>query len=199
MNDKFSRLGFILSIVGAAIGLGNAWKFPYMTGANGGSAFVLIYLVFTILVGLSIFFAELAMGKLSGGDVVSAFYSLAPKHKKLWSKAGFMMITGVLVASFYTLIIGWVIKYAVLSFSDLPINTDLAQQSFVGFITNDIKGQIFYYSIAFFSYFFILAKGIKSGIERLNYGLCRYFLCFLCLCLVIRLACLAFPLPLSFY
>lgn len=168
MGDKFTRIGFILSIVGAAIGLGNAWKFPYMTGANGGSAFVLIYLVFTIIVGLSIFFAEIAMGKLSTGDVAKAFYTLAPKHKRLWSSAGIMMITGVLVASFYTMIIGWVIKYAVLSLTSLPASVDIAQERFVGFISKDITGQIFYYTIAFFGYFFILAKGIKSGIERLN-------------------------------
>ena len=67
-SDKFSKIGFILSIVGAAIGLGNAWKFPYMVGANGGSAFVLLYLVFAVAVGLSIFFAEMAMGKISGSQ-----------------------------------------------------------------------------------------------------------------------------------
>ena len=72
-SDKFSKIGFILSIVGAAIGLGNAWKFPYMVGANGGSAFVLLYLVFAVAVGLSIFFAEMAMGKISNADPVNAF------------------------------------------------------------------------------------------------------------------------------
>ena len=55
MGDRFSKIGFVLSIIGAAIGLGNAWKFPYMVGSNGGSAFILIYLFFAFVVGLSIF------------------------------------------------------------------------------------------------------------------------------------------------
>ena len=73
--DRFSKVGFVLSIIGAAIGLGNAWKFPYMVGSNGGSAFILIYLFFAFVVGLSIFFAEMAMGKISRLDTVGAFKS----------------------------------------------------------------------------------------------------------------------------
>lgn len=168
MNDKFSKIGFILSIVGAAIGLGNAWKFPYMTGANGGSAFVLVYLFFTILVGLSIFFAEMAIGKLSGTNVVHSFQNLAPSNSKYWGKAGIIMVTGILVASFYTLIIGWVIKYAVLSFGTLPGSIKESGAIFSDFLSNGLYEQIIYFSIAFFAYFFILAKGIKAGIEKLN-------------------------------
>lgn len=82
MAERFSKIGFVLSIIGAAIGLGNAWKFPYMVGSNGGSAFILIYLFFAFAVGLSIFFAEMAMGKISRLDTVGAFKSLATKRGK---------------------------------------------------------------------------------------------------------------------
>ena len=167
-SDKFSKIGFILSIVGAAIGLGNAWKFPYMVGANGGSAFVLLYLVFAVAVGLSIFFAEMAMGKISNADPVNAFRSLAPKNGKFWGYAGVIMITGVLVASFYTVIIGWVIRYSVLSLGELPQSIAVSGENFGKFISSDISGQILYFSIAFAAYFFILSKGIKGGIERIN-------------------------------
>lgn len=174
-SDKFSKIGFILSIVGAAIGLGNAWKFPYMVGSNGGSAFVLLYLVFAVVVGLSIFFAEMAMGKISNADPVNAFRILAPRHSNLWSFAGIMMITGVFVASFYTLIIGWVIKYAVASLGALPVKISQSGENFNNFISTDILGQVIYFSIAFFAYFFILSRGVKRGIERINLWLLPMF------------------------
>lgn len=171
MQNKFSKIGFILSIVGAAIGLGNAWKFPYMVGANGGSAFVLVYLVFAIVVGLSIFFAEMAMGKSTSSDPVNAFRALAPSHSRAWGFAGVIMITGVLVASFYTLIIGWVARYAVRSFSDLPTTLDASKAAFGAFTSSNAWEQILYFTAAFLAYFFVLSKGVKGGIERINFWL----------------------------
>jgi transporter len=168
MMDRFSKVGFILSIIGAAIGLGNAWKFPYMVGSNGGSAFILIYLFFAFVVGLSIFFAEMAMGKISRLDTVGAFKSLAVKGSNLWKFAGVIMVTGILIASFYTLIIGWVLKYVILSLGELPKDIASSERLFVNFTSNGISEQILYFSIAFFAYFFILTKGVKSGIERIN-------------------------------
>lgn len=168
MNNKFSKIGFILSIVGAAIGLGNAWKFPYLVGSNGGSAFMLLYLVFAIIVGLSIFFAEMAMGKISNSDPVNAFRSLARSNGRLWGFAGIIMITGVFVVSFYTLIIGWVIKYAFVSLFELPTDLDSSAKMFGVFISSEIWTQILCFSVAFFAYFFILSRGVKAGIERIN-------------------------------
>lgn len=168
MNDKFSKIGFILSIVGAAIGLGNAWKFPYMVGENGGSAFVVLYLFFAIVVGLSIFYAEMSMGKIAKTDVVAAFKKLAPSRSNLWGKAGIMVITGIFIASFYTVIIGWVMKYAILSLDDLPKTLDDSGKLFGNFVSNGAKEQILYFTIAFFAYFSVLSRGVKSGIEKIN-------------------------------
>ncbi|WP_149714521.1 sodium-dependent transporter [Campylobacter concisus] len=168
MMDRFSKVGFVLSIIGAAIGLGNAWKFPYMVGSNGGSAFILIYLFFAFVVGLSIFFAEMAMGKISRLDTVGAFKSLATKDENSWKFAGVVMVTGLFIASFYTLIIGWVLKYVILSLGELPKDMASSETLFVNFTSKGIEEQILYFSIAFFAYFFILTKGIKSGIERIN-------------------------------
>ena len=168
MAERFSKIGFVLSIIGAAIGLGNAWKFPYMVGSNGGSAFILIYLFFAFAVGLSIFFAEMAMGKISRLDTVGAFKSLATKGANSWKFAGVIMVTGLFIASFYTLIIGWVLKYVILSFGELPKDMASSETLFVNFTSNGIGEQILYFSIAFFAYFFILTKGVKSGIERIN-------------------------------
>src|SRR5660397_100782 len=116
---RFSRIGFILAAAGSAVGLGNIWKFPYITGENGGGAFVLIYLLTITFIGLSLFIAEVLLGKAARNDVVSSFETLAPKNGHLWKYAGFMIFTGVLILSFYTIFIGWILKYIVVSFTAL--------------------------------------------------------------------------------
>nr|MCR6540379.1 sodium-dependent transporter [Campylobacter lari] len=120
MNEKFSKIGFVLAVAGSAVGLGNAWKFPTLVGQNGGSAFVLLYLLLTLGVGFVIFLAELSIGKLSEKDPVNAYYALAPKNKKAWSIVGFSLIGAILIVSFYSVIIGWIVKYAYFGFFPLP-------------------------------------------------------------------------------
>ncbi|TDJ85766.1 sodium-dependent transporter, partial [Campylobacter lari] len=89
-------------------------------GQNGGSAFVLLYLLLTLGVGFVIFLAELSIGKLSEKDPVNAYYTLAPKHKRAWSIVGFSLIGAILIVSFYSVIIGWIVKYAYFGFFPLP-------------------------------------------------------------------------------
>jgi len=165
---RFGRLGFILAAAGSAVGLGNVWKFPYMTGENGGGAFVLIYLLTITFVGLSLFLAETVMGRLSRGDTVSAFESLAKSHQHLWKYAGFIIITGMLILAFYTVVIGWIFKYIVLSFQNLPSSVDAAGALFGGMVTSDTSGQLFYFTLAFMLSFWIVSRGVKAGIEKVN-------------------------------
>ena len=167
-QDKFSKIGFILAVAGSAVGLGNAWKFPYLVGQNGGSAFVLLYLFMTFFIGLAIFFGEIAIGKLSESDPVNAFKKLAPKRKETWKSAGFTMIGAIIIASFYTVIIGWILKYAVMVITELPKDVEASEKIFGNFYANDAASQIFYFTIVFFLCIFIVSKGIKSGIERVN-------------------------------
>ncbi len=166
--SRFSRIGFILAAAGSAVGLGNVWKFPYMAGSNGGGAFVMVYLATILLVGVSLFLAEAAIGRLSRKDAVNAFKSLATKHKDKWQFAGFMVITPVLIASFYTIVIGWILKYIVSSFIALPHTAKEAGAMFGGMISSDTSGQIFYFTIAFIMTFFIVSKGLIKGIEKAN-------------------------------
>lgn len=168
MNDKFSRIGFILSVAGGAVGLGNAWKFPTLVGQNGGFAFVLLYLVLTLSIGFSIFLAEMAMGRLSGKDPVNSYKNLAPSHLKNWKYAGFTMLGGIFVLSFYLVIIGWVIRYIFISFGTLPQDIKTSGELFGNFITNDLSGNLLFYFLAFFSTLAVVSKGVKSGIEKLN-------------------------------
>lgn len=168
MQDKFSKIGFVLAMAGSAVGLGNAWKFPTMVGNNGGSAFIVLYLVLTFGIAFVAFLAELSIGKLGETDPVHSFEKLAPKYKKQWSMAGFFMIGGVLIASFYLLVIGWILKYIFLSFSSLPSTTDEAGAAFGNLITNDFVSSALCFSVVFFIVFYVVSKGIKSGIEKLN-------------------------------
>jgi len=169
LTSKFSKIGFVLAVAGSAVGLGNAWKFPTLVGQNGGSAFVLLYLAMTLCVAFVIFLAELSMGKLSEKDPVNAFEKLAPKHKKAWSFAGFMMIGGVLIISFYTLVLAWILKYFYLSLSgNLPLDFAMSEKIFTKLLTEDFFSQFFCFTLVFLLIFWVVSKGIKNGIERLN-------------------------------
>ncbi|WP_331774103.1 sodium-dependent transporter [Sulfurospirillum sp. 1612] len=165
---RFSRVGFILAAAGSAVGLGNIWKFPYMAGQNGGGAFVLIYLLTVVLIGLSIFIAEVYMGRTTREDGVTAFETLAARNGHIWKYAGFMVFTGVLILSFYTIVIGWIFKYIILSFSTLPISVGAAGKLFGAMVSGDWEGQFAFFNIAFFLTMWIVARGVKRGIERVN-------------------------------
>ena len=168
-KEQFSKIGYVLAVAGSAVGLGNAWKFPYMVGENGGSAFVILYLLITFLVGIPIFMAELSIGKLSESDSVNAFRKLANKNKNLWQLVGILaMVTAAIISSYYIVIIGWVFKYFTLSFTGLPNDIESSKVIFNELLTHGLGEQTLYFVIAFVACFFILSKGVKSGIEKLN-------------------------------
>ena len=111
-REKFgSRLGFILISAGCAIGLGNVWRFPYITGKYGGALFILIYLAFLILFGVPIMTMEFAVGRASRKSAVESFRTLEPKGKK-WHLFGYIAIAGnYLLMMFYTTVTGWMFAY----------------------------------------------------------------------------------------
>ena len=168
MRVHFSKIGFVLAVAGGAVGLGNAWKFPTLTAQNGGFAFVLLYLFFTLSIGLSVFLAEIALGRLSRADLASAYESLARSHKEKWKNAGIFMLGGVFVLSFYLMIMGWVLKYMVFSVFALPANIEAAGASFEQLISSEFVLSLAFYLVSFFLTLFIVSKGLIKGIERLN-------------------------------
>lgn len=167
-GERFSKVGFVLAAAGSAVGLGNIWKFPYMTGENGGGAFVFIYLLTIVFIGLSVFLAESVMGRLSRGDAVSAFETLPQKNGQYWKYGGFMVFTGVIILSFYTIVIGWIFKYIYVAATTLPSSVDEAGAAFGGMVTTDTVGQMLFFTLAFAITFYIVSQGIKRGIERIN-------------------------------
>ena len=112
-REKFgSRLGFILVSAGCAIGLGNVWKFPYMTGKYGGAIFILIYLVFLVLMGLPIMVCEFAVGRASRQSAAKAFQTLEPKGSNFHNYSYMGIIGCYMLMMFYTMVAGWMINYA---------------------------------------------------------------------------------------
>ncbi len=167
-KNRFSRIGFILAAAGSAVGLGNIWKFPYITGENGGGVFVLVYLLTVLLIGMSIFIAEVLMGSTTNKDAVSAFEVLAPKEKKYWKFAGFTFITGIIILSFYSIVVGWILNYIVIAIVSLPTSVPEAEKVFMGMLKEDIFSQVSYYTLAFLIIAYTISKGVKKGIEKMN-------------------------------
>ena len=108
-----SRLGFILLTAGCAIGLGNIWRFPYITGQYGGAFFVLMYLFFLVLLGFPVMVMELSIGRAGQLDLVGCYKKLKKPERALpWEKPGMLFFTGNLILlMFYTVITGWLLAY----------------------------------------------------------------------------------------
>lgn len=105
-----SHSGFILATIGAAVGLGNIWRFAYVAGENGGGAFLILYLVGIPLIGAPLDIAELTIGRRAQGDAVTAFARIAPGTR--WQAAGFLGVAArFLILGYYAVIAGWALKY----------------------------------------------------------------------------------------
>uniref|UniRef100_UPI0040482C90 sodium-dependent transporter n=1 Tax=Aliarcobacter sp. TaxID=2321116 RepID=UPI0040482C90 len=168
MITRFSRFGFILAAVGSAVGLGNIWKFPYVTGEYGGGAFVLVYLITALFIGVFVLIAELLIGKLGQSDAVTMFENLATKNKNIWKYAGFIIVVPLIILSYYSVVIGWILHYIALSFQSLPNTVEQSKDTFMALLTSDVNTQIFYHTIVFVVVTAIILKGIKDGIEKIN-------------------------------
>ena len=165
---RFSRIGFIMAAAGSAVGLGNIWKFPYIAGEYGGGAFVLIYLLTVLLIGFSIMIAEMLIGYAGRKDTVTSFEELAPRHKNLWKYAGFQGLAGLFIMIFYSVVIGWIFNYIFTSLSSLPSSVHEAEETFNTMLHTDIITQLFYHTMAFIWITYVLKKGLKGGIEKMN-------------------------------
>ena len=165
--NKFSRIGFILAAAGSAVGLGNIWKFPYITGEFGGGAFVIVYLLAIVFIGLSVFIAESLIGQHGESDVSTSFVRTSKSFNPKWKFAGFMIFAGLIILSFYSVVLGWILHYVVDSFSGLPTQASVAGASF-GALTKDIATQLFYHTLIAGTVIYIVLKGIKEGIEKVN-------------------------------
>ena len=105
-----SKMGFVLAAAGSAIGLGNIWRFPTVTGQNGGAAFVFLYLLCIVMIALPVLLTELSIGRHTGKNMIGAFKAIAPGTG--WKYVGVLgIITGIGILSFYSVIAGWCVGY----------------------------------------------------------------------------------------
>jgi neurotransmitter:Na+ symporter, NSS family len=162
-----SRFGFIMAAAGSAIGLGNIWRFPYMTGSNGGGAFLLIYLGIVIGFGLSLAMAEMALGRAAQRNPVGAFRMLGGGA---WPLVGYLgVFTGFVILSFYIVVAGWTLAYMGFMARGLLTVTDAGSLTafFNGFVSSPIE-PIAYAGLFMLLTALIVAGGIDRGIERWN-------------------------------
>ncbi|RDU62125.1 MULTISPECIES: sodium-dependent transporter [Helicobacter] len=165
---RFSKTGYILSTAGSAIGLGGIWGFPYLVGQNGGFAFVLVFVLAFLVFGVSVFIVEMLFGRASGQNSVSTFENFAPKHLKFLKYGGFMVISGVLIFAFYVVVLGWLVHYMFLSIIGLPKTLETTQNLWGGFISNQIGWQMLWHFTIVALCAYVLNRGVKAGIEKLN-------------------------------
>jgi len=151
-----------MAAAGSAVGLGNIWRFPYMTGENGGGAFIIIYLFFVLIVGLSVMVAEFAVGRRTQQSAVGAYKSVSNK----WTFAGVLgVLSGFFIMGFYPVVGGWAIAYIFKSFSGLLAAPGAIGDVFGGFITSPTQ-PIIWFLIFLAMNTLIVAKGIAGGIEK---------------------------------
>ncbi|MGZ9582993.1 sodium-dependent transporter [Paenibacillus marinisediminis] len=164
-NDQWtSKIGFILASAGSAIGIGAIWKFPNTVATNGGGAFFLLFVLFTILIGLPLLIAEFFIGRSTGKEAVSAYRQIAPGSK--WHWIGYLgMGTSFLLLSYYSVIGGWILLYFARSLFGglLHAGYDYSQ------LFNDTVANPWYAVLAQFSFMLItiwvVGRGVKKGIE----------------------------------
>lgn len=161
-----NRAGFILAAAGAAVGLGNIWKFPYITGENGGGLFVLIYLVCIALVGLPVMMSEIIIGRASQRSPVVAYERLSG-GKAIWSVVGWMGVAaGFILLSYYSVVAGWAMKYIELATEGSFIGKETSEigQLFGG-LASDVGRSVFWHTMFMTFTVVIVLAGVRRGIE----------------------------------
>ena len=163
-----SRMAVIMAFAGSAIGLGNIWRFPYLVGQDGGAAFVVIYVIATLVISLPIFFAESVVGRRTGANCRGAFIELG--KGTAWPYLGFLMVfTPLWIVSYYSVVGGWSLEYLVQAVRLDFIHTapDAMSGSFERFISRTWAPLGFH--LAFLAVTVaIVALGVKSGIEKFS-------------------------------
>ncbi|MBQ8621582.1 MAG: sodium-dependent transporter [Oscillospiraceae bacterium] len=163
-----SRLGFLLLSAGCAIGVGNVWKFPWMVGQYGGGAFVLIYLIFLLIMGVPVLTMEFAMGRAAQKSPLKMYQELKPGSK--WGWHGYACLLGnVMLMMFYTTVAGWMLQYFVDTARGAFVGLDSAgvDAAFAGMLANPGKMTV-YMAIVVIAGFAIISLGVQKGLERVT-------------------------------
>ncbi|MFO7922584.1 MAG: sodium-dependent transporter [Bacteroidales bacterium] len=166
-RDSFgSKFGIIAAAAGSAVGLGNIWKFPYVAGQNGGGAFLVVYLIFIIAIGLPVMLSEFSIGRRAQRNAIGSFKKLAPGTP--WFLVGVMGVAAAfLILSFYSAVAGWTLEYIAKSLTNAFAGRDESELNimFSSFISGSWR-PLFWQLVFMFLTAWIVAAGVKKGIEK---------------------------------
>lgn len=163
-----SKLGFILAAAGSAIGLGAIWKFPYVTGMNGGAIFILIFILLTLFIGAPILIAEFVIGRHSQRDAISAYRFLAPGSA--WPLLGILgVVASIILLSFYSVVGGWILSYLWRSVTGTFSGLESSEYGplFNATIGNPIEAIIAQFIFMLIT-IWVVQGGVQQGIEKAN-------------------------------
>ncbi len=164
-----SRLGFLLISAGCAIGLGNVWRFPYIVGKYGGAAFVLVYLLFLVILGLPVMVMEFAVGRASQRSIAKSFQVLEPKGSKWHIYSWFGIAGNYLLMMFYTTVAGWLLLYCVKMLRGDFVGLDAAG---VGEQFGALMGRPWlmaaYMAVVVVIGMLVCSRGLQNGVEKVN-------------------------------
>lgn len=161
-----TRLGAIAATVGSAVGLGNIWRFPYETGQHGGAAFIAIYLLCVIIMGIPVIVAEFIVGRKTHKNVCGALRELAPGKKLHWF-SGACILASIMIISFYSVVCGWIVEYLIKSLTG-NLSASSAEgysQIFADFVSNPYRS-VLWTVLFLLANYLVLRRGLKKGIER---------------------------------
>ena len=160
-----SKLGIILATAGGAVGLGNVWRFPYVTGQNGGAAFIIIYIICVLLMGIPVMLCEFMIGRHAQANTARAYTKLA--NGTPWKFVGYMgVLTAAIIIGYYGVVSGWTLQYVFASAADeLHGTPEYFQKFFNDFSNNPVKPIVWMSLIVGFTHF-VIVHGVQNGIER---------------------------------
>ena len=160
-----SKMGIILATAGSAVGLGNIWRFPYMTGMNGGAAFILLYFACVLMLGIPGMVAEFVVGRSSASNAASAYEKLAGRTP--WRIIGYLgVVTSMIILGFYAVVAGWCLQYFLVSvMGQLGKTPEIVVADFQVFSSNPIK-PVFWAVLFIVATHWVVARGVQNGIEK---------------------------------
>lgn len=166
-----SKIGVVAATVGSAVGLGNVWRFPAEAQANGGAAFLLVYILCIFLLGIPVMTAEFALGRGGDSDAAGVFRKVTPGHKSWWLTGLLAITASYLILSFYMVVSGWTFEYLVQSLSGALYAGGETEESFRSAMGSYIAGTwrpIAMTVVMILANLFVLLKGVQGGIERMS-------------------------------
>ena len=160
-----SKLGIVLATAGSAVGLGNVWRFPYMTGQNGGAAFLIIYVVCIVLLGIPGMLSEFVVGRHAKANAARAYDTLSGGRP--WKLVGYLgILTSTLILGFYSVVAGWCLQYLFASLGgELIGDADYVQQYFRIFSSSPVKPVLWGIVIVVITHL-VIVRGVRQGIEK---------------------------------